>query len=90
MWTVRTDGNPEIRARIGAGREPLINDADLRIENLSGINLMVRNITILEVPAGKLNRAELKAGDTIELSSTLLTHARAYRMEWKGTFTLRE
>jgi hypothetical protein len=70
LWTVQAGGAAEIRARIGAGREPLINDPDLRIENLSGVNLTVRNIAILEIPARKLGRSEFKAGEAVELSST--------------------
>jgi len=42
------------------------------------------------IPARKLGRTEFKAGDAVDLSSTLLTHARAYRMEWKRNFTLRQ
>ena len=79
-----------MRARIGAGREPLVSDARVRVENLSGLDLNVRNIAAMEVPAELLGKDEFKAGDTVELDCTLLTHCQAYRMEWKGTFTLRD
>jgi hypothetical protein len=42
----------------------------------------------MELPAKLLGIDQLKAGDTVELDCTLLTHCGAYRMQWKGTFTL--
>jgi hypothetical protein len=88
LWTVRMGGREIVRARIGAGREPLVSDPRVRVENLSGLNLNVRNIAAMELPAKLLGIDQLKAGDTVELDCTLLTHCRAYRMQWKGTFTL--
>jgi hypothetical protein len=90
VWTTRIDGREIVRARIGAGREPLVNEARVRIENLSGVNLHVRNIAALEIPAKLFGKDELKPGDSLELDCTLLTHCRAYRYDWKGRFTLRE
>jgi len=88
LWTVRPGGSETIRGRIGAGREAIVNDLNVRLENLSGLNLNVRNIAILELPAERFGRKRFRAGDTVELNSTLLTHAQAYRMEWKGTYKL--
>jgi hypothetical protein len=85
---VRVDGQEVVRARIGAGREPLVSNPRVRIENISGVDLNVRNIAAMELPARMLGREQFKAGDTTELGCTLLTHGRAYRMDWKGTFTL--
>nr|HVY69754.1 hypothetical protein [Verrucomicrobiae bacterium] len=90
LWTIQIDGQPPLHARIGAGREPILSDNRARLENLSGQNLSVRNVAALELPAETLGRKVLRAGDTIELSVTLLTHARANRIEWKGKFSLRE
>jgi len=88
LWSVRPGGGNEIRARIGAGREAITSDPDVRLENLSGLNLNVRNIAIVELPAARFGKKRFRAGDTVEFSSSLLTHAQAYRVEWKGTFKL--
>ena len=88
-WTVKLGDNKEIRARIGGGREAIVNDPTVRLENLSGINLNVRNIAVLELPAERFGKNRLRAGDSIDLNTTLLTHAQAYRVEWKGRFTIK-
>jgi hypothetical protein len=90
LWTVSLDGRELVRARIGAGREPLLNEPRMRLENLSGVSLNVRNIAILEVPASLLGRSELRAGDRLALDTVLLTHGRAYRQQWSGAFSLSE
>ena len=90
LWTIRVDGRVPVHARIGAGREALVDEERVRLESLSGLNLNVRNVAAMELPAALLGRAGFKAGDEIELDVSLLTHARAYRMEWKGRFRLAE
>ena len=79
-----------MRARIGAGREAFVSEPRARIENLAVLNASGRDVTALELPAKLLGKDRLQAGDTIELSCTLLTHCRANRYDWKGKFTLRE
>jgi hypothetical protein len=88
QWTVTVGDGKAIQARIGAGREAIVSDPTVRLENLSGLNLNVRNVAILELAAERLGRKRFRAGDTIDLNTTLLTHAQAYRVDWKGTFTL--
>ena len=89
-WAVSIPESPgAIRARIGAEAEPIINEPAVRIANLSGVNLNVRNIAAMELPAKLFHKQRLKAGDIIEFSSTLLTHCHAYRIEWRGKFQLR-
>ena len=90
-WTVNI-GRPgkAIRAHIGAGVEPIINERAVRIVNLSGLNLNVRNIAAMEVPVKLFGKDGFKAGDGVELSAALSTHCQAYRVEWKGKFVLRE
>jgi len=90
VWTVQAAGGEPIRARIGSGREGIASDPEVRLQNVSGVNLNVRNIAILELPARKLGKQRLREGDPIELSSTFLSHGQAYQVEWKGTFKLRE
>jgi hypothetical protein len=90
LWVVRANGLEPIRARIGAGREPLVNDPGVKVLNLSGLNLNVRNLAILEIPAQRLGTERLKAGDTIDLDVSLATHCQAYQVRWKGQFTLAE
>ena len=88
LWTVTLRDGEAIRARIGAGREAIVNDPNVRLENLSGANLNVRNVAIVELPAERFGKKRFRAGDTIDLNTTLLTHAQAYRVEWKGAFQL--
>jgi hypothetical protein len=88
LWTVNCD--PPVRARLGAGREAIVSDPAITVHNLSGINLLVRNLAVMELPAARFGKAQFTSGDAIEISSTLLTHGEAYRMDWKGHFRLSE
>lgn len=90
VWTVQAGTAEPIRARLGAGREPIVNDPTLRLENLSGLNLNVRNLAVLEVPAKRLGREKLADGDKVKLEVTLLSHCQAYRVDWKGEFRLKD
>jgi hypothetical protein len=89
VWTVETGNGEAISARIGAGRKPIVSDPAVRVENLSGVDLNVRNIAILELPTRKLGQPRLRRGDTIQLKSFLQTHGKAYKVEWEGSFTLK-
>jgi hypothetical protein len=89
-WIVSLNGSTNrIRSRIGAGLEPIVDERAVRLVNISGINGHFRNIACVEVPAKLFGKDRFKADDTIEFASTLFTHCRAYRVEWKGRFTLR-
>ncbi|MGH7968406.1 MAG: hypothetical protein ACREIC_06715, partial [Limisphaerales bacterium] len=90
-WTFSIPASgPTIHCRIGAGLEPRVEGATVRIANSSGVNLDVRNISALELPAKLFGRARFKAGDTVEFKSVLLTYGRIYRTEWSGKFKLGE
>ena len=89
-WTVSLGEHAQlIRARIGGGREPVADAPAVRVVNLSGVNGDLRNIAGMELPARVFGRHRLKRGDTLELASTLLTYGGAYRVDWRGRFTLR-
>ena len=89
-WSVTLSGsNAPIRARIGAGLEPIVDEPSVRVVNLSGLNGNFRNIAALELPAKLFGKERFKSGDSIEFASTFFTHCRGYRVEWKGRFTLR-
>jgi len=90
LWAVHVPGREPLRIRLGAGRQPVVSDPAVRVKNLSGVFLTVRNIAALELTAKQWGRERFSPGDRIEFDSTLWTHCRSYRMEWKGTFTLRE
>jgi hypothetical protein len=79
-----------IRVTLGAGREALISDPKIRVESLSGTKLTVRLIAAIELPASRFGKDKLAAGDTLAFTSTLTTHARAYKVEWRGSFKLAE
>jgi len=88
-WIVSIGGLPgPIRGRIGAGLEPVFDEPAVRVMNISGINGNLRNIAALELPAKLFSQERFRSGDAIEFASTLFTHCRAYRVEWKGRFTL--
>jgi hypothetical protein len=89
QWIVSAgDSAKPISARLGAGLEPIADEPTVRLVNISGINGITRNVACMELPAQLFGRGEFKPGDAIDLSSTFFTHCRAYRVEWKGTFTL--
>jgi hypothetical protein len=77
-----------IRARIGAGMEPIVNEATLRVVNLSGVNGNVRNIACIELPARLFGKERFKPGDAMDFASVFLTHCGAYRVEWRSRIDL--
>jgi hypothetical protein len=88
-WLVTLNGSAKsIQSRIGAGLESIVNNPDVHVLNISGLNGNVRNIACMEIPAKLFGKDRLKAGDVIEFSSTFSTHCRDYRTEWTGRFTL--
>lgn len=89
LWEIRVPNHEPLRIRLGAGREPIPSDHEVRLAHLSGVNLTVRNITAVALPASWFNRSSLKAGQALELHSTFWSHGRCYRVDWDGKFTLR-
>jgi hypothetical protein len=90
-WIVSISGATRpIRARIGAGMEPIVNESAVRLVNVSGLNGDVRSIACMELPANLFGKSRFRAGDKIDLASNFFTHCRAYRMEWRGEFELRD
>jgi hypothetical protein len=88
-WIVSFGGSAgPVRARIGAGVEPIVNPPAVRLVNISGLNGEMRNIAAMELPAKLLGKGRFKSGDSVVLSSSFSTHGGAYRVEWKGNFTL--
>jgi hypothetical protein len=88
-WTVHlgTRAQP-VRARIGTGREPTVDEPTVRIVGISGLNGNLRSIAALEIPVELFDRHGFRKGDTVAIQSTLVTHCRAYRVEWQGRFSL--
>jgi hypothetical protein len=89
-WTIRINDGDPITARVGSGKNATIDDPAIRMKSISGTYHMVRCITAIEIPAARLKKARLAPGDRIKLECTFLTHARAYRIDWKGEFVLRD
>ena len=88
-WEVRWAGRQTpVRAWLGAAREPLVNDASLRLENMSGVDLNVRNAAVLELPARLFGKSEFRAGDSVDIDSTLDTHCGSSHVAWKGRYVL--
>ena len=88
-WEVNVPGrDAPARAWLGAAREPLINDASLRLENMSGVDLNVRNAAVLELPARLFGRSEFRPGDSVDIDSSLDAHCGSYRVKWKGRYVL--
>ncbi len=88
LWTVSVAGREIVRARIGGGREAIVSTASVRVESIPIAVSSAWNTAAMELPANLLGKNAFAAGDTIELECVLLTHARAYRVEWKGSFKL--
>jgi hypothetical protein len=87
-WVVRVQGQPDpIRVRLGAGRGPTLAATGVTVASPSNAG-NVRTMAIMKIPAAMLGRTKLGAGDRLQFTSSLLTHARAYRVDWKGTFGL--
>jgi hypothetical protein len=78
-----------IQARIGAKARPIFNQPNLRVASISGEYMNTRTIVAVEIPAKRFGAEKFKAGDKIELASTLFTHCHGYRVDWKGEFILR-
>jgi len=90
-WIIFTgETNKPVHTRLGPGAAPICDEPAVRIVNLSGVYMNTRNIAAVELPAKLFGKERFKAGDTIEFGSTFFTHCRADRVEWKGTFTLRD
>ncbi len=90
QWIVELPGRRDtIRARIGAGRDALVNEPRVRVESLSGLNLNVRCFAAMQIPASLWGKRSFRPGDEIELAVTLHTHAQAYRIRWTGNYRLR-
>jgi hypothetical protein len=88
QWTVQVNEGREIRARLGGGKRPVPSDPAVRVECLSAIKSTVRDVAIIELPAVKFGREQLKAGDAIRLRSALRAHAGTYRVQWDCELTL--
>jgi hypothetical protein len=67
-----------------------VSDAAIRVESLSGVGHDLRSIAIAEYPAKRMGREPLKPGDRIDLDASYVTHGRAHRIEWQGSFRLSE
>ena len=91
LWSVKANA-VSVKSRLGAGVQPLVSvhEPAVRVECLSGLNLNVRNVAIMEIPAVLVGKDALQAGDTVELAVELWTHARAYRMEWRASLVLKD
>jgi hypothetical protein len=88
-WLVSIGGYQKpIHARLGPGTAPVWDEPAARFVNLSGIYTSTRNVAAIELPAKLFGKEQFSAGDTVELESTFFAHCRAYRVDWKGRFTL--
>jgi len=92
LWTVTLKGKGgaarTLRARLGAGREPIPSDPTVRVWNVSGTGLKVRNLAVLELPAAWFGKPRLGPDDAAELSSELFTHGAAYHVRWQHRLLL--
>jgi hypothetical protein len=87
-WIVYVQGRPEpIRVRIGAGRGPTLAASSVTVASPS-TDRDVRPIALMKIPAATFGRRNLRTGDRFQFTATLVTEARADRVDWKGTFGL--
>jgi hypothetical protein len=90
LWVIEMPGRKPLQIRLGSGRKPAVSDLAVRVENLSGTFLTVRNIAAVELTAEYLGRKRFSPGDRVELMTTFDTHCRSYRIAWKGSFSLKK
>jgi hypothetical protein len=87
-WIVSPE-KTTIHARLGPGGPAKCDEPAVQLVNIAGEYQNTRNIAAMKLPVSLFGKKQFKSGDEIELASTFFTHARADRVEWKGTFTLR-
>ena len=90
LWSVRIGGKEIARARIGAGREAMVNDAAVRVESIPMAAGSAWMTAAMEVPIKVIGKNSFGVGDDIEIESILVGHAGVSRVEWKGKFKLVE
>jgi hypothetical protein len=90
LWSVRIDRKEVAKARIGGGREGMVNNAAVRVESIPVAATSAWMTAAMEVPVKELGRKELGAGDEIEVECELVSHGRGRRVEWRGRFKLVE
>lgn len=89
-WSLLLAGKtPPIQIRLGAGRKPAVSGS-FDPGNVVCVDDSVRCVAAVRLPCALFGKQKLQAGDTVRLSSRLLTFARAYRVDWAGTFRLAE
>jgi hypothetical protein len=88
IWTIQLNGRAAVTARIGADKDPAIDNPAVRVASLSGTYHEVRCITAIELKADQLGKDRFAAGDRIKLESTFITFGRAGRVKWDGEFVL--
>src|SRR5262249_2396686 len=89
LWSVDFGGRARtISVRLGSGRAPAADDPEATV--LGGAGGTCHPAAILKVPRARLPISDLKPGRTIRISSTLIGHARSFRTEWSGEFSLAE
>ena len=87
-WVVHLQGQRDpLRVHLGAGRGPALAAAGVTVASPPSAG-GVGAVAIMKIPAATFGRAKLSAGDRLQFTSTLTTHARAYRVGWAGKFSL--
>jgi hypothetical protein len=87
-WSLQLEGKtPPIQIRLGAGRKPAVSNG-FDSGNVVCVDDSVRCVAAVRLPCARFGKQKLQAGDTIRLSSRLRTFARAYRVDWAGTYRL--
>jgi hypothetical protein len=81
-WSVRLGESEPIDARIGCGVEPVVNRDEVQVKCLSGFDHDVRLIAVMKLPTELLGKRQWTAGESIALSSELVTHAQMDRCKW--------
>ncbi len=90
LWSVRIGGKEIARARIGGGREAMVNNAAVRVESIPMAAGSAWMTAAMEVPIKLIGKNSFGVGDEIEIESILVGHAGVSRVEWRGKFKLVE
>ena len=88
VWQIQLDGQAPLIVKLGAGKEVVANDRNVRTVSLSGVYHDVRSITAVAYPVTKLGKERFTAGDRIRLKGKFNAFGRAHQIDWDAELTL--
>jgi hypothetical protein len=89
QWQIRIpDRQQPVNVRLGGGLKPTLSESTAQLASLSSFDIKVHTTAALGLPARLFGRKEFRTGDRVEFSSAFVTHSKAHRTSWSGSFIL--